>query len=358
MAKRNKDFFQTEEKEETRLNKFLSEQGICSRRQADELIEKGEVLVDGIPAVTGMKVSSRNTITVSGKKVETDRRLVLIAMNKPKGIICTTDVSEPDNVIDFLNYGKRIFPIGRLDKDSEGLLLLTNDGDIVNKILRSGNRHEKEYRVKVNQDITSEFIKGMAAGVPILDTVTKPCFIEAVGKREFRIILTQGLNRQIRRMCEHFGFQVMSLQRVRIMNITLGHLKTGDFRNVTDWELAELRDLLEDSENEPVIDFKEENGKQDSGKRSNEKKGYSKPGDLIQNVIKKSGKTSGLHDMKTNTQVNRKNGDDRITGTRKVVEEYGSRTKQDNNRRADSRTNRVSQRSGKGVRTGRPRTNK
>ena len=250
MAKRNKDLLHTEEREELRLNKMLSDMGICSRRQADELIAAGKVTVDGQVAVTGMKVTRQSKIVVEGKEAKQDRSLVLIALNKPRGIVCTTDQREPDNVIDFLHYPKRVFPIGRLDKDSEGLLLLTNDGDIVNKILRAGNHHEKEYIVTVNQPLTPAFIKGMAAGVPILDTVTAPCKITATGKCEFRIVLTQGLNRQIRRMCEYFGYKVLTLKRVRIMNILLGHLKTGDYRNVTDKELAELKRLLEPSSSE------------------------------------------------------------------------------------------------------------
>ena len=252
MAKRNKDILHTEEKEEIRLNKMLSDRGICSRRKADELIERGEVYVDGERAVMGMKVKRNSMITVSGKETAEDRSLVLIALNKPRGIVCTTDTREPDNVIDFLNYKKRIFPIGRLDKDSEGLLLLTNDGDIVNKILRSGNQHEKEYIVTVNKPVTPEFIKGMSSGVPILGTVTASCELEVLGKCEFRIVLKQGLNRQIRRMCEYFGYKVLNLKRIRIMNIMLGHLKTGDYRNVTDKELEELKRRLEKSVSEFV----------------------------------------------------------------------------------------------------------
>jgi len=249
MAKRNKDIFE-EERSEVRINKLLADAGICSRRGADEIIASGRVLVDGKKAEMGMKVSPDSLVTVDGKSIKKDRSLVLLALNKPRGIVCTTDTSEPDNVIDFMHYGKRIFPIGRLDKDSDGLLLLTNDGDIVNKILRAGNNHEKEYRVTVNKPITSEFIKGMSSGVPILDTVTNPCYVEQLSKNEFKIILTQGLNRQIRRMCEYFGYSVSSLTRVRIMNINLGHMKVGDYRNVTDKELEGLRLLLEDSSSE------------------------------------------------------------------------------------------------------------
>lgn len=250
MAKRNKDIFEETERSEVRINKMLADAGICSRRGADELIASGRVKVNGEKAEAGMKVTPDCIVTVDGKQIGKDNSLVLIAVNKPRGIVCTTDTTEPDNIIDFLHYGKRIFPIGRLDKDSEGLLLLTNDGDIVNKILRAGNNHEKEYIVTVNKQITSEFIKGMSEGVPVLDTVTDPCYVEQLSKNEFRIILTQGLNRQIRRMCEYFGYSVSSLIRVRIMNINLGRLKTGDYRNVTDKELEGLKELLEDSSNE------------------------------------------------------------------------------------------------------------
>lgn len=325
MAKRNKDILHMEEKEEIRLNKMLSDMGICSRRQADELIAAGKVTVDGEVAVTGMKVTRKSRIVVAGKETKQDRSLVLIALNKPRGIVCTTDSREPDNVIDFLHYPKRVFPIGRLDKDSEGLLLLTNDGDIVNKILRAGNHHEKEYIVTVNQPLTPAFLKGMAAGVPILDTVTVPCKITATGKCEFRIVLTQGLNRQIRRMCEHFGYKVLTLKRVRIMNILLGHLKTGDFRNVTDKELAELKRLLEKSSNEVRDGLACEKG--------------SKPDrQTIENVVsKKKSRSIGGKNERNNA----------LSGDRKR-----------NNSRTAETPDHVSERSGKSVRAGRPRTHK
>ena len=206
-----------------RINKYLADAGVCSRRAADGFIEDGKVFIDGERAVMGSRVLPGQTVVFNGKELKKEEDLVLIALNKPRGIVCTSDKREPDNVVDFVNYSKRIYPIGRLDKDSEGLLLLTNDGDIVNKILRAGNYHEKEYIVKVNKMITKEFLQGMAGGVPILDTVTRPCKIEALDKYRFKVILTQGLNRQIRRMCEYFGYRVVHLQRVRIMNIRLGH---------------------------------------------------------------------------------------------------------------------------------------
>lgn len=252
MAKLTKDYFGSAEGEEIRINKYLSDAGICSRREADALVGAGKVLIDGIPAVMGSKVRAGQKVTVAGKEARKDERMVLIAFNKPQGIVCTADRREPDNIVDYINYGSRIFPIGRLDKDSEGLILLTNDGEIVNKILRAGNGHEKEYIVQVNKPLTEDFLKGMAGGVPVLDTVTKPCLVEQLDKTTFRIVLTQGLNRQIRRMCEYFGYRVRALQRVRVMNISLGRLKTGTWRNLTQWELEELNQMLKDSSNEPA----------------------------------------------------------------------------------------------------------
>jgi 23S rRNA pseudouridine2604 synthase len=251
MAKRTKQLIEQEQTEEIRLNRFLSDAGVCSRRDADKYIAAGDVTVDGVTALVGTKIKTGQAVTFKGKPVKSDNSLVLIAFNKPRGIVCTTDKRDKDNIIDCINYGKRIYPIGRLDKDSEGLILLTNDGNIVNKILRAGNKHEKEYIVTVNKTITSEFLKGMAAGVPILDTVTLPCTIKALDKNTFQIILTQGLNRQIRRMCEHFGFKVVTLKRIRIMNISIGHLQLGGYRNVTAKEIGGLNDLIKDSDNTP-----------------------------------------------------------------------------------------------------------
>lgn len=245
MAKRTKYLTsQGEESEEVRINKFLSEAGICSRREADRYIEEGKVKIDGVIAQMGSKVTKNSEVTFCGKPVKKENKLVLIALNKPEGIICTTDPGETNNIVKFVNYGMRIYPIGRLDKDSEGLILLTNDGDIVNKILRAENKHEKEYLVTVNKEITQEFITKMSSGIPILDTVTNPCFVEATGKNTFRIILTQGLNRQIRRMCEYAGYRVVALKRIRIMNIGLGRLKSGCWRNVTEKEIEEMNKIL------------------------------------------------------------------------------------------------------------------
>lgn len=235
-----------------RINKYMAESGMCSRREADKLVADGKVYIDGVQAVMGSKVQPGQKVTVKGQDIKKNEDLVLIAFNKPVGIVSTTDKREKDNIIDYINYGKRIFPIGRLDKESEGLILLTNDGDIVNKILRAGNYHEKEYVVTVNKDITPEFLKAMSSGVPILDTVTRPCKIEQIDKKVFKIILTQGLNRQIRRMCEALGYRVRSLIRIRIMNIKLNHLKSGTYRNLTPKELEELRQMIADSSNAPI----------------------------------------------------------------------------------------------------------
>lgn len=241
-------------KEMIRLNKFLSEAGVCSRREADRLIESGRVFVDGKRAETGMKVSAVQEIKVGKKVVSKGNEMVLLAVNKPVGIVCTEEKREKKNIIRFLNYPTRITYIGRLDKDSEGLLLMTNNGDIINKMMRAGNRHEKEYKVTVDKPITPEFLEKMGAGVPILDTVTRPCKIRQIGKYKFDIILTQGLNRQIRRMCEYFGYKVTRLERIRVMNITLGNLKPGEYRKVTEKELEELYELIKDSSNETIIE--------------------------------------------------------------------------------------------------------
>ena len=233
----------------TRINKYLSEVGYCSRREADRLILEGKVTINGKITEIGTKVEDSDQVEVKGQRIEKSKRQINIylAFNKPVGIVCTTDRKvEPNNVVDFIKYPKRIFPIGRLDKLSEGLIFLTNDGDIVNKILRARNNHEKEYIVKVNRPINSDFIHSMSNGVEILDTKTKSCFVKQLGPRNFKIILTQGLNRQIRRMCEALGYRVRSLKRVRIMNIKLD-VPTGKFRELSKKELLELNRLLENS---------------------------------------------------------------------------------------------------------------
>lgn len=234
--------------EPVRLNKYLSEIGHCSRRAADKLIESGRVYVNGEKVVMGQKVTPSDRIEIDGIPIEsTNEKNVYLAFHKPVGIVCTTDTYvEKDNIIDFINYPSRIFPIGRLDKPSEGLILMTNDGDIVNKILRARNEHEKEYQVTVNKPVTEEFIQQMSEGIPILDTVTRKCYVEQTHKKEFKIILTQGLNRQIRRMCEYLDYRVVKLKRVRIMNIKLD-VKVGQYRDLTKAELKELQRRLASS---------------------------------------------------------------------------------------------------------------
>ncbi|WP_027296550.1 pseudouridine synthase [Robinsoniella sp. KNHs210] len=253
MKNRMQEEFSGKDKHEpVRLNKFLAESGVCSRREADRLIESGKVTVDGQTAAMGLKVLPIQDIRVNGKRVSREEEMILLAVNKPVGIICTSEKKwGSNNIEDFLHYPKRIFSIGRLDKDSEGLLLMTNNGEILNKIMRAGNYHEKEYEVRVNRPVTDEFVRQMAKGVPILNTVTRPCKVEKIGEKQFRIILTQGLNRQIRRMCEALGYKVTRLVRVRIMNIRLGHLKAGTYRKLTDKEIEELYQMIQDSSNGP-----------------------------------------------------------------------------------------------------------
>jgi len=233
----------------TRINKFLSEIGYCSRRAADKLIEQGRVKINGEVPEMGTKISAEDEVSVNGEVVHRakKKKMVYIAFNKPVGIVCTTDqMREKNNIIDYINYPTRIFPIGRLDKPSEGLIFLTNDGDIVNKILRARNNHEKEYEVTVSKPITKEFIEAMGNGVPILDTVTRKCFVKQTDKKKFKIILTQGLNRQIRRMCEYLEYDIRKLKRVRIMNISLD-IPIGEYRDFTARELNQINQSVEHS---------------------------------------------------------------------------------------------------------------
>lgn len=230
--------------EAIRINKYLSEAGYCSRRQADRLVGEGRVTIDGKIAQMGDKVTDDQKVMVGKQRVLREEPFIMIALNKPKGIICTTAEVEKDNVVRFLNFKQRIYPVGRLDKDSEGLLLLTNQGELANELMKARNYHEKEYVVRVNKPLTKDFIKAMRDGVPILDTVTRPCKVRYVDKYTFEIILTQGLNRQIRRMCEYFGYRVVALKRIRIVNIELGKLKTGQWRYLTDNEIQEMKGLL------------------------------------------------------------------------------------------------------------------
>lgn len=235
-----------------RLNKYISESGICSRRDADRYIEQGNVFINGKRVALGDRVFPGDVVKVNGQLIEprNEDNLIFIALNKPVGIVSTTEEGEKDNIVDFVNHSTRIFPIGRLDKDSQGLIFLTNHGDLVNKILRAGNDHEKEYLVTVNKPVTDDFIRGLGAGVPMLGTVTKKCKVKKEAPFVFRIVLVQGLNRQIRRMCEHFGYEVTKLERTRIMNVSMAGLPPGEWRDLTDDELVELFKSIEDSSSE------------------------------------------------------------------------------------------------------------
>lgn len=234
------------EAEGVRINKFLSEAGVCSRREADRKIAAGAVTIDGKPAGAGDRVMPGQEVLFDGKSVTREEEMILLVFHKPAGIVCTAEKREKNNVVAFIRYPKRIYPIGRLDKDSEGLLLMTNNGDIVNRMMRSRNKHEKEYIVTVNKPVSLAFIRGLAGGVPLMElgTTTRKCKVEKVGKKQFRIVLTQGLNRQIRRMCEYFGYRVERLVRVRIMNIELGTLPVGQYRKVTKEEYRRLQELF------------------------------------------------------------------------------------------------------------------
>lgn len=251
----------------TRLNKFISESGMCSRREADRYIEQGNVMINGRRAKIGDQVFPGDRVMVNGNAIEPMEAedIVVLAFNKPVGIVSTTEANEPDNIVDYVNYSKRVFPIGRLDKDSQGLIFMTNDGDIVNKILRASNHHEKEYLVTVNKPITDAFIEGMSKGVPILGVVTKKCKVTKETPFIFRIVLVQGLNRQIRRMCEYFGYDVTKLERVRIMNVTLKGLPVGDWRELTPDEMSGIQKLIAHSSSEAPPAKKKSNKPQQGG---------------------------------------------------------------------------------------------
>ena len=260
------EFEKREEGQLVRLNKYISEAGLCSRREADRLIEAGRVQVDGKTAVPGQKVSDNQEILVDGKSISKEEEMVLLAVNKTRGVVCTTDKRWGDQTVEeLIHYPKRVFYMGRLDKDSEGLLLMTNNGEILNKMMRAGNYHEKEYLVRVNRPVTEAFLSGMAkGGIPVQEQQTRPCNVEKTGERTFRIILTQGLNRQIRRMCEYFGYQVVKLKRIRIMNIMLGDLPTGSYREISREEQEELYRRIQGSSNQPV---RENRGRREEWKK-------------------------------------------------------------------------------------------
>jgi 23S rRNA pseudouridine2604 synthase len=284
-----------------RLNKFISESGLCSRREADRFIEQGVVFINGRKAGVGDQVQMGDRVRVNGHELEPrqEDEIIFIALNKPVGVTSTTEEGVKDNIVQFVNHSKRIFPIGRLDKDSQGLIFLTNNGDIVNKILRAGNKHEKEYVVKVNKPLTPDVIAGMSNGVPMLGVITKKCKIIQESPNTFRITLIQGLNRQIRRMCEHFGYEVLKLERVRIMNIDLKGLPTGDWRDLTENEMKVIYGLLEQSSG---IDEKKTKAKQASKKVKTTTTSNSKNSGTGVSSRNKFGKTSRNTNKSRNTK--------------------------------------------------------
>lgn len=295
-----------------RINKFISESGICSRREADRFIEQGVVVLNGRKANIGDQVKAGDRVSVNGKELEPRKEdeIVFIALNKPVGIISTTESHVQDNIVHFVNHSKRLFPIGRLDKDSQGLIFLTNDGDIVNKILRAGNKHEKEYVVTVNKPLTQRMLTGMANGVPILGVTTKKCKVVQEGVNKFRIILVQGLNRQIRRMCSHFGYNVRKLERVRIMNIDLKGLPVGHWRDLTENEMKVIYDLLKDSTG---LEEKKSNSK---GAVQKGKSATSKTSDPSKTLRKGSSKKSNGRTGKNNNKLHKKGRPARRSGKR------------------------------------------
>lgn len=298
-----------------RLNKFISESGLCSRREADRFIEQGNVYINGRRAHIGDTVKIGDRVRVNGMDLEPRQGedLVFIALNKPVGITSTTEAGVRDNIVQFVNHSKRIFPIGRLDKDSQGLIFLTNNGDIVNKILRAGNKHEKEYVVTVNKPLTDAVIQGMAAGVPMLGVMTKKCKVVQEGTFTFRIILIQGLNRQIRRMCEHFGYEVTKLERVRIMNISLKGLPPGEWRDLSESEMSSIYSMIEDSSSEAEIKPKQKpTQKYDWAVNKNEPSPFSKTGEsrkpkTANSNSKKSGSSGRNNPDKRNRRPGNKN---------------------------------------------------
>jgi 23S rRNA pseudouridine2604 synthase len=252
----------------TNLNKYISSSGICSRREAEKYIKEGRVTINGKPTQLGNRVAKKDVVKLDGRDVNPKDIILYIALNKPVGIVSTTDDREPNNIVKHINYPERLFPIGRLDKPSEGLIFLTNDGDIVNKILRAGNNHEKEYFVSVDKVITDDFIQKMGNGIPILGTVTQKCLVEKVSAKIFKIVLTQGLNRQIRRMCEYLDYEVTKLKRTRIMNVDLGYLQAGDWRELTEEEMKEINAMISSSsKTEEASEIKEPAKKKVSRKK-------------------------------------------------------------------------------------------
>lgn len=291
--------------EGTRLNKAISDTGTCSRREADQYIEHGRVFVNGHKASVGDKVTNKDEIRVDGRIIKEIEKDIYIVLNKPVGIVCTTEKQVKDNIISYLLFPKRIFPIGRLDKDSEGLILLTNNGDIVNKILRAGNEHEKEYIVTVNKPTTTDFIEKMSAGVPILGETTKKCEVEKISEFVFKIVLVQGLNRQIRRMCEHFGYDVVKLKRVRIMNVTIGKLPVGDWRELSDIEIEFILNAVKHSSSEQKSTLKQDSPKPSKSKSTEAPKARAKQSSQRGNSSQSSGSSTKSRSGSGSSKPNR-----------------------------------------------------
>ncbi|MDO6635085.1 23S rRNA pseudouridine(2604) synthase RluF [Pseudoalteromonas carrageenovora] len=308
-----------------RLNKFISETGFCSRREADKYIEQGRVTVNGNIPEMGVKVADTDTVLIDGNPLRAKPKRVYIAYNKPVGITCTTESKIQSNIVKAVNYQTRIFPIGRLDRPSEGLIFLTNEGDIVNKILRAGNNHEKEYVVTVDKPLNRQFVTKMANGIPILDTVTKKCKVTQTAPQEFKIVLTQGLNRQIRRMCEYLGYEVVTLKRTRIMNVTLKGLKVGQWRHLTDVEMAQINDSIADSGK--TQEHSVDNNKQNS--MSNSNKGEPKKRDF-------QGENPRAFNNERGTRTQRSNSPFQKRSTTYVGKGGASKNTQDDNKNSNN----------------------
>ncbi|MDO6546216.1 23S rRNA pseudouridine(2604) synthase RluF [Pseudoalteromonas carrageenovora] len=308
-----------------RLNKFISETGFCSRREADKYIEQGRVTVNGNMPEMGVKVADTDTVLIDGNPLRAKPKRVYIAYNKPVGITCTTESKIQSNIVKAVNYPTRIFPIGRLDRPSEGLIFLTNEGDIVNKILRAGNNHEKEYVVTVDKPLNRQFVSKMANGIPIFDTVTKKCKVTQTAPQEFKIVLTQGLNRQIRRMCEYLGYEVVTLKRTRIMNVTLKGLKVGQWRHLTDVEMAQINDSIADSGK--TQEHSVDNNKQNS--MSNNNKGEPKKRDF-------QGENPRAFNNERGTRTQRSNSPYQKRSTTYVGKGGASKNTQDDNKNSNN----------------------
>ena len=320
-----------------RLNKFISETGFCSRREADKYIEQGRVTVNGNMPEMGVKVADTDTVLIDGNPLRAKPKRVYIAYNKPVGITCTTESKIQSNIVKAVNYPTRIFPIGRLDRPSEGLIFLTNEGDIVNKILRAGNNHEKEYVVTVDKPLNRQFVPKMANGIPILDTVTKKCKVTQTAPQEFKIVLTQGLNRQIRRMCEYLGYEVVTLKRTRIMNVTLKGLKVGQWRHLTDVEMAQINDSIADSGK--TQEHSVDNNKQNS--MSNNNKGEPKKRDF-------QGENPRAFNNERGTRTQRSNSPYQKRSTTYVGKGGASKNTQDDSKNSNNNksANRIARSSG------------